>query len=70
MDSTHPLTPSAREGESKETHPLAGGVWGGVFLDCFESAVADSRNDELLESFESANSKIVDEFLGLCETNE
>ena len=65
MDSTHPLTPSAREGEFLDgcfaslTNPA----------DCHDSR-CESRNDGLLESFESANSKIVDEFLGLCEANE
>ena len=50
-DSTHPLTPSAREGED---------------LDCFDSR-CESRNDN---SLETVNSKVVDEFLGLCEANE
>ena len=39
--STHPLAPSAREGEQEKAPPLAGGVWGGVSTinkwECVES---------------------------------
>ena len=42
-DSTHPLAPSAREGEC---------------VDCHDSAFAESRNDKISESVESHNPKI------------
>lgn len=73
-DNTHPLAPSAREGEqngdflaregeSKEAPPLAGGVWGGVsFAKERESADLGFKIYELRENdFDSQNGALFKE---------
>lgn len=73
-DNTHPLAPSAREGEqngdflaregeSKEAPPLAGGVWGGVsFAKERESADLGFKIYELRENdFDSQNGALFQE---------
>ena len=53
-DSTHPLAPSAREGESMALSSAREGKC----VDCHDSAFAESRNDKISESVESHNPKV------------